>query len=249
MDVRAVIGHALGRHPDPENALLANPRDHRGSGIAVDHRVAGRLLHMGQEVLRAPDATRLLVADQGQHGFAGPRVAALGEQFERHDRGGEPGLHVAGAAPENAAVLDRAAQRVLRPGAGVADREGVEMAVEGQPSARLCAGDFRDQIDRRFLGDDPALFDAGNSLQAPFDESGQRTGIARRVLAVGPHQFGAKRHRLVPPRGDPGAQSVPRVAYSRPRVAARSPRETVDRVVVRTKTPSSGAMICSTSSP
>ena len=125
------------------------------------------------------------------------------------------------------------------------------MAVEHEPAAGARPWCPRDEIDGRRPADHAAMLDSGRSVEHGlycFDDGG---GIARRIGAVDPHQRPAQIEERLVPRLDarretrfPGAR-----AQSRPRVAARSPRETVESVVERTNTPRTGAVMVSTSSP
>ena len=133
-----------------------------------------------------------------------------------------------------------------------ANRKGVEVTVQHEPAAGGRSPDPCHEIDRRLLADHPAMVDAVvRSVEHGLDGLDHGRGVARRIGAVDAHQRPAQLHEL--PGPGPDARRETRIgavrAQSRPRVAARSPRETVESVVERTNTPRAGAAMVSTSSP
>ncbi len=105
---------------------------------------------------------------------------------------GQTGLHVRGAAPVDLAVGDRAAERRHRPARGIADRKGVEMAVDDQPSPRFVSGEPGDQIDGGRPGGDETRLDIRRITEQTLDRGGERAGITWRVLTVDPDEGGAQ---------------------------------------------------------
>ena len=125
------------------------------------------------------------------------------------------------------------------------------MAVEHEPAAGARPACPRDEIDRRRPADHAAMLDSGRGVEHGLDRFDNGGGIARRIRAVDPHQRPAQINERREPRLDALRETRlrSRRAQSSPRVAARSPRETVESVVERTNTPRAGAEMVSTSSP
>ena len=172
---------------DPDIALLADADHARRAGVGVQHRVAHRLLDVREKVLRAPPSARLLVADESEHQLTAPRIAELRQGDEREHQGRHARLHVAGAAPVDAPVLQVRPQRGVRP-SGLADRKGVEVAVEHEAATGARPASPRDEIDRRHPADHAAMLDAGRGVEHGLDHFDKGGGIARRIGAVDPHQ-------------------------------------------------------------
>ena len=248
--VRRVVRDSRRLELDPDVALLADANHARRAGVGVEHRVAHRLLDVGEQVLRAPPPAGLLVADEGEHQLAAPGIAELRQSDECEHQGGHPRLHVAGAAPVDAPILQIRPQRRVRP-PGLADWEGVEVAVEHEPAAGARTPGPRDEIDRRRPADHAAVLDARRGVEHGLDRFDNGGGIARRIRAVDPHQRPTQVDEFLDPRLDACGETRLRSRrdQSRPSVAARSPRETVESVVERTNTPRAGAVMVSTSSP
>ena len=112
----------------------------------------------------------------------------FGEQRYRQDRAGKAPLHVRDAAAVEASVLQRSTERRHRPTGFIADREGIEMAVENETPARGLGAEARDQADNAGLRlDDPNL-EAGDTDQQLLRGLGDRHRIARRIGRGHPHQ-------------------------------------------------------------
>ena len=77
----------------------------------------------------------LLVADDVEDDVSARAESLLERDLRRPHRRREPALHVRRAAPVEAAVDDRAAERILGPGAPVTDRNDVDVAVERERAA------------------------------------------------------------------------------------------------------------------
>ena len=137
--------------------------------------------------MRAPPPARLLVADEREHDLAAPGIAELRQGDEREHQGGHARLHVAGAAPVDAPVLQIRPQRRVRP-PGLADRKGVEVAVEHEPSAGTRPSCPRDEIDGRRPADHAAMLDAAHGVEHRLDRFDNGGGIARRIDAVDPRR-------------------------------------------------------------
>ena len=248
--VRRVVRDSRRLELDPDVALLADTNHARRAGVGVEHCVAHRLLDVREQVLRAPPPAGLLVADEGEHDLAVPGVAELRQGDQCEHQGGHARLHVAGAAPVDAPVLQIRPQRRVRP-PGLTDWEGVEVAVEHEPAAGARTPDPRDEIDRRRPADHAAMLDPVRGVEHGLDRFDNGGGIARRISAVDPHQRPAQLDERLVPRFDACGETRlrSRRIQSSPSVAARSPRETVESVVERTNTPRAGAVMVSTSSP
>ena len=134
---------------------------------------------------------------------------------------------------------------------GLADRKGVEVAVEHEAATGARPASPRDEIGGRRPADHAAMLDAGRGVEHGLDRFDNGGGIARRIGAVDPHQRPAQIDERLEPRLDACRETrlLAVRAQSRPSVAARSPRETVESVVERTNTPRAGAQMVSTSSP
>ena len=129
----ARVGRAPG-HGQPE-------RDRAGVG---DDDVEARGLGDDREVARRPGPDRrqgalpavLLRRHERHHELAGERVerARVAQGADRAQDRGHAALHVAGAAPEQAAVADLGRPRVDRPRRGIAGRHDVHVARQHQPA-------------------------------------------------------------------------------------------------------------------
>ena len=248
--VRRVVRNPRRLELDPDIALLADTDRARRAGIGVERRVAHRLLDVREQVLRAPPPAGLLVADEREHQLPAPGIAELRQGDEREHQGRHARLHVAGAAPVDAPVLQVRPERVVLP-PGLADRKGIEVAVEHEPAAGTRPSCPRDEVDGRRPADHAAMLDAGRGVEHGLDRFDHGGGIARRIGAVDPHQRPTQLDERLETRLDARRETRlhPVRAQSRRRVAARSRRETVKSVVERTNTPRAGAEMVSTSSP
>ena len=125
------------------------------------------------------------------------------EGFGRDDRGGEPALHVAGAAAIDAAVADDAGERIDAP--AFAGLHHVDMRVEMHGGARAAAVETGDHIGagiavgvagRAFAAH---IFDAEAALFQPRAEifGAGRIGFAGRVDGREADQIGGQRDEVV----------------------------------------------------
>ena len=115
---RGVRLHALDLDAEVHEPTLGGAQPQLGRLERDRHVGRGRAL---DDLARAvPDD--LLVADDVEHDVSARLEALLERDLRRPHRGGEAALHVGRAAPVEAAVDDRAAEGLLRPGAPVADR-------------------------------------------------------------------------------------------------------------------------------
>ncbi|MPL88766.1 hypothetical protein SDC9_34793 [bioreactor metagenome] len=190
------------RRLDPEGHRAA-PADlhhlahHLGAGRlahqAHRHRLAG-LGHPVEERAGAVAPRAFLVAgDREDHRALGRR---LGHQIDRGgDEGRDARFHVGGAAAPEHAVMDLAAEGIMRPGRGIAHRHHVGMAVEaeGLRPFRAPAGEE--------IGDAVAI-DAGAGEASPAQhlfEQHERAPLARRDRGaadqIGGEFHGVERHR------------------------------------------------------
>ena len=96
-------------------------------------------------------------------------------------------------------VLQIRPQRRVRP-PGLADRKGVEGAVEHEPAAGTRPASPRDEIDGRRPADHAAMLDAGPGAEHRLDRFDNGGGIARRIDTVDPHRRPAQIDERAGPR-------------------------------------------------
>ena len=144
-------------------------------------------------------------------------LAVLRHQRQGEHRACDPALHVRNAAAVEPPVPDCAGQRISAPGAGIADRVGVQMSAEHQPSARRGAledgNDVGDRRDLRMAGDFNAV-DLREQLGADRSDGG---GIARRAGAGRAHQKGGRRDQSLARLRHAAAQPRARIHVPRRR--------------------------------
>ena len=167
-----------------------------------------------REVGDAAEAARFLVDCAGNLDRAREIRPAFQEGLDRDDRGGEPALHVAGAAAIDPAIGNGPTERIDRP--AFAGLDHVDMRVEMDRGAGTAALDARHHVDarvevavaRRALGahelDGKAAF--AQSLCDVF--RARPVGVARRVDGRKADEVGGQRGEFVAARADPAGHAV-----------------------------------------
>ena len=151
----------------------------------------------------AAEAAGFLVGRPGNLDRAGKIRIDRHEGFGRDDRGGEPALHVAGAAAIDAAVADDAGERVDAP--AVAGLDHVDMRVEMHRRAGAAAVETGDHVGARVaVGVAGRAFaahelDAEAALLQPRAEifGARRIGFAGRVDGRKADQVDGQRDEVV----------------------------------------------------
>ena len=117
-----------------DDVELGGLRDHArvGSPPALEQRE------------RAESAV-LLALHRRQYEVAAKPDPGRTNRPHRGEAGDQPGLHVAGAAPENAPVTDLSRERLVVPRVGVADRDHVDVPVQHQRRAVTAAREPTDE--------------------------------------------------------------------------------------------------------
>ena len=129
---------ALGLDLGPPDAAMAEADavlvERLGDDDVIDARL--REVALPRQVGDAAEAAGFLVDRAGNLDGAGKIRVDLHEGFDRDDRGGEPALHVAGAAAIDPAVADDAGEGIDGP--AVAGLDHVDMRVEMHGGAGRC---------------------------------------------------------------------------------------------------------------
>src|SRR5690606_21082207 len=149
---RAVGDAAPGLDLGPPDAAVAEADAVLVERLGNDHVLdpVGREPAAFGQIGDAAEAARFLVG--GGADLDGAAVAGAGgeEGFGGDDAGGEPALHVAGAAAVDAVALDLGAERVARP--AVADLDNIMVGVEMDAVARPRALVPGDEVPARMGG-------------------------------------------------------------------------------------------------
>ena len=169
---------------------------------------------MSGEIGDAAIAARFLVGRGGDLDGAAKAGAGGDEGLGGDDGGGQPALHVAGAAPVDAATVDFAAEGVAGP--AMADLDHVVMAVEMDAVARAGALHPRDEVPARMAVAVArrAIGHGSTRQEKPAPPSRAARIIAdiavvqaRRVQRRNPDQIPGQRDQRIASGGDPGVNA------------------------------------------
>src|SRR4051794_21909480 len=118
----------------------------------------------------------------------------LSEDSSCHDCYCQSGLHIAGTAAIDPAVGNRSAEWWKGPGAGVANRKGIEVAIEDKTATWPSATQPSQKVRTWWACSDTLEINTWEPAEYLLDGGNDRPGITGGVLAIDPNQLDTKRH-------------------------------------------------------